>query len=107
MWSFTYSVNKYDVNLTYLHMQEITLYIALSETIVMDEDEQLHCQNDQFLLISQKTVLLNHTGRARFPNATQFSNFQKQIKPSMERNFATYVHQTASIAQVFAKIREK
>lgn len=49
----------------------------------------------------------SHTDRTRFPNATRFSNFKNQIKPSRERNFATYVHQIAQIAQVFLKIREK
>ena len=36
-----------------------------------------------------------HTDRTRFPNARRFFHFQKQIKPSMERNFATYIHQMA------------
>ena len=39
-----------------------------------------------------------HTDRTRFGNATRIFSFQKQIKPSMDKNFTLYAVQIAKIA---------
>jgi hypothetical protein len=39
-----------------------------------------------------------HTDRTRFGNATRIFSFQKQIKPSMDKNFTRYADQIAKIA---------
>ena len=39
-----------------------------------------------------------HTDRARFGNATRIFSFQKQIKPSTDKNFTRYAGQIAKIA---------
>jgi hypothetical protein len=45
-----------------------------------------------------KTGLKAHTDRTRFGNATRIFSFQKQIKPSMDKNFTRYADQIAKIA---------
>jgi hypothetical protein len=49
------------------------------------------CQRD-FLYVKA------HTDRARFGNATRIFSFQKQIKPSTDKNFTRYAGQIAKIA---------
>jgi hypothetical protein len=39
-----------------------------------------------------------HTNRTRFGNATRIFSFQKQIKPSTDKNFTRYAGQIAKIA---------
>jgi hypothetical protein len=39
-----------------------------------------------------------HTDRTRFDNATRIFSFQKQIKPSTDKNFTIYADQLAKIA---------
>ena len=48
-----------------------------------------------------------HTNRTRFRNATQFFNFQKQIKQPTKNIFGRNVDQIAEIVQVLLKIGEK
>jgi hypothetical protein len=39
-----------------------------------------------------------HTDRTRFGNATRIFSFEKQIKPSTDKNFTRYADQIAKIA---------
>jgi hypothetical protein len=43
-------------------------------------------------------TLKAHTDRTRFGNATRIFSFQKQIKPSTDKNFTRYAGQIAKIA---------
>jgi hypothetical protein len=45
-----------------------------------------------------------HTDRTRFGNATRIFSFQKQIKPSTDKNFTRYADQIAKIASVVPNI---
>jgi hypothetical protein len=45
-----------------------------------------------------KSTVKAHTDRTRFGNATRIFSFQKQIKPSTDKNFTRYADQIAKIA---------
>ena len=45
-----------------------------------------------------------HTDRTRFGNAKRIFSFQKQIKPSTDKNFTRYADQIAKIASVVPTI---
>ena len=47
---------------------------------------------------SGKPAYKAHTDRTRFGNATRIFSFQKQIKPSTDKNFTRYADQIAKIA---------
>jgi hypothetical protein len=42
--------------------------------------------------------LKGHTDRTRFGNAKRIFSFQKQVKPSTDKNFTSYADQIAKIA---------
>ena len=46
----------------------------------------------------QVSSIKAHTDRTRFDNATRIFSFQKQIKPSTDKNFTRYADQIAKIA---------
>ena len=61
-------------------------------------------------LVLQSQILKRvkaHTDRARFGNATRIFSFQKQIKPSTDKNFTRYADQIAKIAIKWSRIFEK
>jgi hypothetical protein len=51
-----------------------------------------------FVAAGSASCLKAHTDRTRFCNATRIFSFQKQIKPSMDKNFTRYADQIAKIA---------
>jgi hypothetical protein len=66
-------------------------------------------KKDKKALVLQSKILKRvkaHTDRTRFGNATQIFSFQKQIKPSTDKNFTRYANQIAEIAK-WSRIFEK
>jgi hypothetical protein len=62
---------------------------------------QVQCTNYHITSngLTKTSIVKAQTDRTRFGNATRIFSFQKQIKPSTDKNFTRYADQIAKIAE--------
>jgi hypothetical protein len=75
-------------------MKEHVLRTFITHPLVLIHQKKNIAQEIAAQIASVKA----HTDRTRFGNATRIFSFQKQIKPSTDKNFTRYADQIAKIA---------
>jgi hypothetical protein len=71
---------------------------AMAAILAVSVIHAMKREQSRILAVSALLAVKAHTDRTRIGNATRIFSFQKQIKPSTDKNFTRYANQIAKIA---------